>query len=108
MYEARGIKVQVCVPVVDTNGEPFDIRIWTWWQDEIRHLMDALPGSQGPWTTRTERFRWLTWLVTDTGQLQVLKDFVERTGREFGLGQLYFDHHPVSFGIAGVAQHDSS
>jgi hypothetical protein len=70
--------------------------------------MDALPGSQGPWTTRTERFRSLTWLVTDPEQLEVLKDFFERTRQEFGLAQLYFDHHPVTFGIAGVAKHDSS
>jgi hypothetical protein len=103
MLQNSGIKVQVCVPVVDTNGEPFDIHIWTWWQDEIRRLMDSLPGSQGPWTTRTERFRWLTWVVTDSGQFDMLMDFFERTRREFGLAQLYFDHYPVTFGVAGVA-----
>jgi hypothetical protein len=107
MYESAGIKVQACVPIVDENGEPFEIRIWTWWQDEIRHLMDALPGSQGPWTTRTERFRWLMWLVISPEQLAILKDFFERTRREFGLAQLYFEYHPLTFGIVDVTEQDS-
>jgi hypothetical protein len=100
MFEGRGIRVQICVPIVDSNGEPFGIQVWTWWQDEVRRLMDKLPGSQGPWTTRTERFRWLTWLIVEPTQLDALKDFIERIRKEFGLAELYFDHHPITFGIA--------
>jgi len=62
--------------------------------------MDVLPGSQGPWTTRTERFRWLTWMVIEPNQLEVLVEFFEHTRQRFGLAELYFDHHPVTFGIA--------
>lgn len=89
------------------NGDPFDIRIWSWWQDEIRHLMDLLPDSQGPWTTRSERFRWLTWVVVEEKHFKVLIDFFERTCREFGLAQLYFDHHPMTFGIADGSEDES-
>lgn len=55
--------------------------------------MDRLPGSQGPWTRATERFRWLEWTVLEEEQLNVLRE-------RFGLAELYFDHHPVTFGIS--------
>jgi hypothetical protein len=70
--------------------------------------MDVLPGSQGPWSFRTERFRWLTWVVVNSDQIEALREFAERARREFDLAQIYFDHHPVTFGIAGIAEHDSS
>ena len=80
-------------------GEPFQLRAWTWWTERVLRLIGLLPGSQGPRTSLTESYRWLTWIVLDDLQVQVLVRFVEETRQEFGLDVLHFEYHPVTFGV---------
>jgi len=48
---------------------------------------------------RTEWHLWVTWIVTDETQLDVLIDFLGETRREFALDGLSFEYHPVMFGL---------
>jgi len=102
MYQRSAIKVRGCVPLRDLDGELFSIHLWTWWRDEINGIVNVLTGSQGPWLTHSEQFRWLTWIALDEDQLEQLAEFFERTRQEFGLEQLYFDYHRIMFAIAGA------
>lgn len=84
MLHHSAIKFETAVPMLRRAGEPFPLQAWTWWTSQVITLMAQLPGSQGPWTTWTESYRWLTWIVRDELQLQRLIEFVSE---------------PVTFGI---------
>ena len=79
--------------------EPFPIDAWTWWYEQVFKLMSVLPGSQGPWTHRTESYRWLRWIVVDELQVQVLLRFISEARRKFDLDALHYEYHPVNFGL---------
>ena len=99
MQGKTGIKFETSVPLVRRAGEPFPLRAWTWWTEHVIALMAQLPGSQGPWTTWTQSYRWLTWIVLDELQLQKLLRFVGESREEFGLDALHFEYHPITFGV---------
>src|ERR1043166_8991866 len=99
MAVLHGFKFQMCVPVADEDGNPFDIATWTWWRDEILRLVKVLNDSEGPWTTRSERYRWLDWTVRSEEQLNVLLHFARETRATFGIEAIYADHYPITFHI---------
>ena len=95
---ASGIKFQFCIPI-EQERMKFALEAWTWWHAEIRRLIDVLPGSQGPWLSKTDHYSWLIWTVGDELQLARVLRFARETEQRFGV-PIYYEHHRLTFGIA--------
>ena len=99
MFCRAGIRVQAFVPLTDSDGERFSLHLWTWWKDQIHETTSRLTGAPGPWRIETAQYVVITWIALDEEQLDILTEFFERTRREFGLEELYFDHCDVTFAV---------
>ena len=97
MSDISGIRVEICLPMTASDGEAFTSEAWGWFRDETVRLMDELENTEGPWMTRSERYRWVVWVVRSERQVAVLLEFARELRRRFGIDAIYVEHHPITF-----------
>ncbi len=94
------IKATLLVPLADNDGEPFDLKTWSWWNDELTDLVSGftdLGVVTGWWRGFSDQNRIIVVIVMTMREVDALRELVRRARERFRQEAMYFEYHEVVF-----------
>jgi hypothetical protein len=94
------LKITLLIPLNDNDGEPFDLIIWSWWNDALTELVSGftdLGVVTGWWRGFSDQNRIIVVIVKTMREVDALRELLREARRRFRQEAMYFEYHEVMF-----------
>lgn len=96
----KSLKVTLMVPLADNDGEPFDVRTWTWWNDHLTAVVAGFTDmgvATGWWRGYMDQNRVIVIVVSSMDEVKRLRSLLAEARIEFRQEAMYLEYHRVYF-----------
>lgn len=94
------VKVTLLIPLNDNNGEPFDLRIWTWWHYQLNTLVKGFTDvglATGWWRGYSDQNRSFVIIVKTMHEVGEIRQLLAEARNHFRQEAMYLEYHRVFF-----------
>lgn len=95
-----GLKVSLLIPLTDNEGEPFDLRTWSWWNTELTSLVSGFTDmgvATGWWRGFSDRNRVIVVVVQSPHEVNAIRALLREARVRFRQEAMYLEYHRVFF-----------
>lgn len=93
-------RVTLLIPLLDNEGKPFSLLIWSWWNDRLTALVTGftdLGVATGWWRGYADQNRVITIIVKTIHEVNALRELMVEARSRFEQEAMYFEYHRVFF-----------
>lgn len=97
---AAGFKVTLLIPLLDNEGEPFDLETWSWWSDQLTSLVSGFTDHgvvTGWWRGYSDQNRMIVLIVSSMNEVDAIRQLLREARIRFAQEAMYLEYHNVFF-----------
>jgi hypothetical protein len=94
------LKVTLLVPLIDNDGQPFELQTWSWWNDRLTSVVSGFTDHgvvTGWWRGYSDQNRVIVIVVKTMNEVNELRDLLLEARHRFRQEAMYLEYHRVFF-----------